>query len=52
VSRQFARTARSQPWVFNGEELPWVGDAFERMGAAISESHPSSIVDTVSLKVS
>jgi hypothetical protein len=37
LADEFAVIAGFQPWVFDGEELPWVGDAFERMGAAIGE---------------
>jgi hypothetical protein len=37
VSHRFAHGARSQRWVFDREELPWVGDALEGVGAAISE---------------
>jgi hypothetical protein len=40
LAGEFARSVGSRLWVFDGEKLPWVGDAFERMGAAISESHP------------
>jgi hypothetical protein len=34
---QLARSARSQPWVFDGEELPPIRDALERMDASILE---------------
>src|SRR5262249_10391441 len=38
VSRRVhPRSARSQPRVFDGEELPSIGDALERMTTAISE---------------
>ena len=37
LADDFARRVGSQWRVFDGEELPFVGDAFERMGAAISE---------------
>ena len=40
VGRQFRRSGRSRFRVFDGEELPCVGDTFKGMGAAISESHP------------
>jgi hypothetical protein len=34
---EFAGRVGSSLWVFDGEELPRVGDALERMGATISE---------------
>jgi hypothetical protein len=37
LADEFALIARFQPWVFDGEELPLVRDAFERMGAPIGE---------------
>src|SRR5512132_493957 len=37
LADQFACWIRSVSWVFDSEELPLVGDAFERVGAAISE---------------
>jgi hypothetical protein len=37
ASRRVRLRVGSLKLVFDGEELPWVGDAFERMGAAISE---------------
>ena len=37
LADQFACRIRSVSWVFVSEELPLVGDAFARVGAAISE---------------
>src|SRR4029453_16293036 len=37
LADQFACWTSSVSWVFDSEELPLVGDAFERVGAAISE---------------
>jgi hypothetical protein len=37
ASQEFAPSVSSRTGAFDGEELPWVGDAFEGVGAAIGE---------------
>lgn len=37
LADEFVLGVKPQGWTFDGEELPWVGDTFERVRAAISE---------------